>query len=244
VGAVAAPERLGLVERRAVADGDERVLQRGALLRVRVDVAGRDARDLEALGELGEQPVAAAVVAGERALQLDPQVVAAEGLQQALGPGGRADVIGLLYGRRHRSVGRAAGQADEALGVAVDLLVGDHRRIRVGRLQPRVAVRGGDQAAEVLVAGARLAQQRQVPARVERDLRPRDRPHPHRLGGDRVLHRAVDAVVVGDRHRRVAVVGSGSCHLDRMRGAVEERERGVRVQLDVAAHRGPRVTRG
>ena len=47
VGVVAAAQRLGGVERRVLADGDEGVLQAGAPRRVRVDVSGRHARHAE-----------------------------------------------------------------------------------------------------------------------------------------------------------------------------------------------------
>ena len=83
---VAAPARLGLVERRAEPDRDEHVLERRALARVYMDVAGGDGGDAEPVGELGEQAVAAAVAAAVRALQLDAQVVAAECLDEALRP--------------------------------------------------------------------------------------------------------------------------------------------------------------
>ena len=78
VRVVAAPQRLGGVERRVLADRDERVLQARALGGVRVDVAGGDGRDAEPLGEPRQPAVQRAVVARERALQLDAQAIAAE----------------------------------------------------------------------------------------------------------------------------------------------------------------------
>ena len=78
VRVVAAAQRLGGVERRVLADRDEGVLQQRALGGVRVDVARGDGRDAEPLGEPRQPAVQRAVVAGERALQLDAQVVAAE----------------------------------------------------------------------------------------------------------------------------------------------------------------------
>src|SRR2546430_11677452 len=56
------------------------------------------------------------------------------------------------------------------------------------------------------------------------------------------LERAVDAVVVGERERRVAELGRGGRELLRLRGAVEERVRRVRMQLDVG--RAARLRRG
>src|SRR5262245_774832 len=49
----------------------------------------------------------------------------------------------------------------------------------------------------------------------------------------RELERAVDAVVVGERERVVAELGRPRGELFGERRAVEERVRGVRVQLDV-----------
>ncbi len=49
---VAAPLALAAVQRRAVVDGDERVLQAEARARVCVGIAGRDGRDAERLGEI------------------------------------------------------------------------------------------------------------------------------------------------------------------------------------------------
>ena len=65
---VAAPARFRLVERPAQPHRDHRVLQRDAIARVRVDVAGGDAGHAEPLGQLGEQAVAAPVVAPVGAL--------------------------------------------------------------------------------------------------------------------------------------------------------------------------------
>ena len=82
VRGVAAPPRLRLVERRAQANRHHRVLERHPLERVHVDVAGGHARHPEPLGQLAEQAVAAAVVAGEGPLELDAEALRPEGPQQ------------------------------------------------------------------------------------------------------------------------------------------------------------------
>ncbi len=69
----------------------------------------------------------------------------------------------------------------------------------------RVRVRAREHVAEVAPAPPRLHQQRDVPPVGEIELGPVDRPHPERRGRLRELHRARDAVVIGQRHRRVAV---------------------------------------
>ena len=61
---------------------DEGVLEAGAARVVAVDVAGGDGGDPEPLGEAGEPAVARPVAAPVGPLQLDPEAVAAEGLQQ------------------------------------------------------------------------------------------------------------------------------------------------------------------
>src|SRR5205823_6260853 len=64
---VAAPLGLAALERRAVPDRHERVLEHGPLVAVRVHVAGDDRVDAERLGEVAERGVAARVAALERA---------------------------------------------------------------------------------------------------------------------------------------------------------------------------------
>ena len=99
-------------------------------------------------------------------------------------------------------------------------------------------MRGGEQAAEVRVSPPRLDEQRDVGAAVERHLGTRDRPHAEELRRVRELERAVDAVVVGERERLVSELGRTRRELLRLRRAVEERVRGVAVQLDVPDHLG------
>ena len=68
---------------------------------------------------------------------------------------------------------------------------------------------------------------------VERDLGAGERAQTERLCGLRELHRAVEPIVVGERHRRVALVDRDRGELDRKRRPVEERVSGVGVQLDI-----------
>ena len=72
-------------------------------------------------------------------------------------------------------------------------------------------------------------------AACERDLGAGDRAQAEVLRGLGELERAVDAVVVGQRERVVAELGGPGGELLGQRGAVEERVRRVRVQLDVAS---------
>ncbi len=208
--AVAAPLALGAVQRRAVADGDERVLEHGAAMAVRVHVAGGDGIDAERLGELAQRGVAARVAALVRALELDEEAVAAE---RGGEPGGG---VGIADGE---AVARAAGQADEAVVSLGELLQ------RQRRLEAVVRVREGEQPAEVCVSRGGLDKQRDMGAALERHLRARDRPHAEGLRRVRELERAVDAVVVGERERLVAELRSPDHELLGLRRPVEERIR-------------------
>ena len=250
---VPAPPRLRLVQRLPQPHRHHRVLERHALVGVHVDVPGGHARHPEPLGQLGEEAVAVPVVAGEGALELDPEALRAEGPQQPARDGGRAGMVACLDPAGHRAVAGAARQADEPLGVLLDLLERDVRlpveRVLAGppagahagcRLGPALAcpapgapVGAGDQPAEVRVARARLAQERDVAAVVERQLRAGDRPHVERAQRPRHLHGAVQPVVVGQRESAVALLSRRSSQLGRMRRPVEERVGRVAMELDI-----------
>ena len=179
--------------------------------------------DAEPLGEPRQAAVQRAVVARERALQLDAKGVAAEGAQQAPHRRLVAD-----------AAARAAAEADEAGMVRLDV-VERHGRLRAIALGPlaRVGMRARQQVAEAAPAGRVADEQREMTPVGERDLRPVDRPQAERLGRLRELHRARQRVVVGERERRVAAVDGGRHELLGLRGAVEERVGGVAVQLGV-----------
>ena len=90
-----------------------------------------------------------------------------------------------------------------------------------------------DEPAEVAVARAVLDEQSEVRAVLDRQLGARDRLDPQPLAGLGELHRAPEAVVVGERDRLIAVNRRGGDHFLGRRGAVEERVGGVGVKLDV-----------
>ena len=210
---------------------------------MKVDVAGRDGRHAEARGETGERAVAGTVGARIGPLQLDPEAVAAEGLEQSPGESGGLGALSALEPSREDTLGRAARQAHQPLGVPEHPLERDPRS---ARLPPRtvagVGVGGGEETAEVAVAGGVLDQQGQVgelrqvgvlTLQDDGELGAGDRPHPDPLAGVRELHRATETVVVGQRQRRIAELGGTGGQLERRRGAVEEGEGRVAVELDV-----------
>jgi hypothetical protein len=241
VRGVAAALGLALVEGLAQPHRHQRVLEGCALARVRVDVARCNRGHPQPLRQLGEQAVAAEVAAGEGALELHPQAVGAEDPEQLLAGGHRSGRRGAVARRRpfHRrckhAVARATGETDQALGMV--LHVGERdaggKRLPASTSLSRALVRAGDQPAEVAVAGAVPAQEGEVAPVVQREFRARDGHQAQRLRGLRELHRAVQAVVVGQGDRGVALLGGRDCELLRQRGAVEEGVGGVAVQFGV-----------
>src|SRR2546423_1717147 len=146
--AVAPPLGFTAVERSAVLDGDEGVLQRRPARIVGMDIAGRDGLDAERLGQLAQNCVAASVAALERPLELDEEAVAAERLRQ---PRRRVRVPD------REPVPGAPRQADEALVALLQQFLPERRLQQLalfsGHTRPRM--RRGHQPAEVRVAHRR-----------------------------------------------------------------------------------------
>ena len=113
MAAVAPPQRLGGVEREAVAERHEGVLQLGPGRGVGVHVAGRNGPQPEPPGQRGEGAVAGPVVAGVGTLQLDVEALGTEPLEQ------RSQRLRPSPLAQHRAF-RATGQADQAVGVGGD----------------------------------------------------------------------------------------------------------------------------
>ena len=231
VAEVAAPLGLRGIERGVQAHRDQRVLQRRAVRRVRMHVSGRHARHSEPLGESLESSIARPIVAQERPLELNSQVVRPEGVEQAPE---RALVV--------HAAQRAPAQADQPLGMFEHVgQLSERLRRRSwaagagGRVQipARVCVRARQDPAQVRPAGGILNQQGQVAAVVQVDLGSVDRAQPERPRGDGELHRARHRVVVGQRHRAIAQLERHRHQLVRQRGTIEEREGGMAMKLDV-----------
>ena len=212
-------------------------------------VPRRDRLHAEVLGEVVEGRMASRVAPLEGTLQLDEEPLPPE-------CGGEPRSTGLIVERK--PFARAAGEADEPLAQLRDGLERDGGRQEDAvllALRTRSGMGRGQDAAEVRVALAALAEQRDVrsstprsgagqagtsaPGRLRRayaaecHLGAGDRPYSRELGGVRELERAVDAVVIGERERLVAELRRTGCELLRMRRPVEERVCGVTVELDV-----------
>ena len=195
---IAAALAVAALERGAVLDRDERVLQLGAALVVRVHVAGGDGRHAERLCELVQRVVAPRIASLVGTLQLDVERAG----KRAREPRRRVRVDDA------EPLPRTAGQRNEPLG-----MLGEDVDARPGRQQlalpagqPGARVRVGEDAAEVRVAHLRLAEQRDMGV-ADRDLGAGDRADAEVLRGVCELERAVDAVVVGERQRLVAELG-------------------------------------
>ncbi len=232
--AVAAPLGLRAVEGQAVADRHEGVLHQGALGGVRVGIAGRHARHPGARGQSREVPRQAPVPTRAGVLDLHedaprPEVAhqVAHGLLGLPPPPAR-------HQARHQPLARAAGEAHQPLGVGRQrgAVEGRGERAAVGR-GAGVDVGEGEEPAEVGVPARVLGQQRQVGAPAQGDLRPGDGPHPGRPGGVGELERSAQPVVIREGQGRVPQLSRPGRHLIGSRGAVQEAEGRVGVELGV-----------
>jgi hypothetical protein len=222
---VPAPLRLARLERRVAADRHEHVLQEGAAARVRVGVAGRDRRDAERRRQVAQRRVPADVAALVRALQLDVEAAGERRCER----GGEVRVP------HAEAAPGAAGEHDQSLvQLREDARVerGVPGRLRLASRRPCPRVRRGDEAAEVRVPALGLDEHGHVRPVEQCQLGAGDRPHAERLRRMRELERPVEPVVVGERERLVAELGRLHGKLLGERGAVEERVRGVTVELD------------
>ena len=194
---VAAPLALAALERGAVPDRDEHVLERGPRLGWCACASPvRPSRTPSVCGSSRSRGVPPGVAALVRPLELDVEAVAAERARRAAQPrSGRGRRARAARSRRGRRGPRSAPRA--ALGSSAG---GSSSASRPGRRVCRLRL--GQQPAEVGVAARALDEQRHVRAARERHLRAGDRPDAEGLGRVRELERAVQAVVVGERERR------------------------------------------
>ena len=241
VAVVAAPQRLGGVERGVVGERHERILQLGPGARVRVDVAGGHAPDPQPPGVRGQRAVAGTIVAGIRALQLHVQALRAERVQQPprrparprrrwpIEPSARRSPSGRRGPRRGRSPPARPPTAPLRSRRAAPSRVCAWASVMIRQrlLQPRSSrtssVSGGVRPCAATPAGAsRTSISAPWIARTP-------------LSGRalRQLHRAGDRVVVGQRERRVTQLARALRQLLGQRDAVQERVCRVAVQLDV-----------
>src|SRR5947209_15712712 len=94
-------------------------------------------------------------------------------------------------------------------------------------------MRLGDEPAQVRIPLGCLGKQRYVRPVEQRQLRARDRLQAERLRFLRERHRAVQAIVIGEGERRKPKLRGRERELLGERSAVEKREGGVAVELDI-----------
>ena len=168
---VGATDPLGGVQRRAVANGHQDVLQRGPVRAMVVDIPRGHHGDPEPVGQPPQGPVAGGIALDPVVLEFDEEAVRPEGADEAPGEG-LARGHGIGQGM-NQGTPTAPGEKEEAFGSGGDPPVGGaqekvqgeggvspmRRGVIVAR---REAVSLGDQAAEVGVAGRGLGQECQV----------------------------------------------------------------------------------
>ncbi|MDX6569968.1 MAG: hypothetical protein QOH15_2546, partial [Gaiellales bacterium] len=210
----------------AATDRHERVLQRGAATVVDMDVVRHDLCQLERARELVQPAQPGAIATQERSCQLDTEPLGAEGVAQAASScEGRLAIL-----VDERTLARAPRERDQTRCVLAEERERELRREPIGR------VCLGDRGAVVALALRRLAQDGLVEgtgAIAHGQLRAGDRPH---AGSPRCLReheRAAEVVVIRQGERLEPELGGLQRELLRKRGAIQERERRVAVQLGV-----------
>ncbi len=185
-----------------------------------VDVAGRDVAHPDMLGKLDHVRDPAGIAENEVVLELDEDLIRPEPVDVPAQDLLRHGELAVIEQLADLSL-PAAGQQDDPLPMRREqgrIEAGIGRLVALGRagnadrpqrerdLEPargriRIAqaVCLGQQAAEIGVSALGLSQQGQVRAVQQGYFRAGDRPHPDPVRELGELHRAVEAVVVGDR---------------------------------------------
>ena len=228
-----------------MADAGEHVVERTIRRLGEADAVGRHDRHVEGVGQLAQRVVVGLLVAQQMPLQLQIGVVAPEHADEPIDAA-----------RRRRTARRLAWRGPPSAtspGVAVELVEGQRplpfRRAQLHhRQQPAeisVAVlrfdedreaedghprtgRRGPRIGSISVGGPRIA---------HRQLRADDRLEPRLLRGEMKARRAVDAVAIEQRQRRIAQRRRPIDERLRQRRAVEKRKRGRGVEFDVHGSR-------
>ena len=258
--------RIELAQAAAGPDGGQRGGQVALGRRGVVGVGRGDAADVVAGGQLGQGVVAGRVERVSVVPQLDEHAVAPEGVDQpsqlapgrrrAVGDERRADGALAAAGQRPDVPGRVAGDVGqrELRRPLLPRQVAEAQRAgqpgvalwAVGQQQEVVAVRVGGMAVGH-PAGGHLGQRLGlllddpvggVETRRQRDLGAEHRRHPDGPGRFGEADDTVEAVVVGEGEGLQAEPGRLGGQLLGVRGAVQEGEVGVAVQLGVG-HRAP-----
>jgi hypothetical protein len=225
--AVAAEQTAGGVEMGVVAHAGEDVQYlafRGAGVE---DAVGGQERDFQFPRQAGGGFEDAVFPAPEMALHLDEDAVCAEDAAQPAQEIARGLAVIAPQGFVKRTF-LIAGEANEAGGELGQFIPTD------GALRLGAAEFGArDQAAEVLVAEARLDQQRQDGAVVEGQLGADDRADAGFAGGGEKTRGTVDAVAIAEGERGHFEFRAALGELRRRGSAAQEAERAAGMKFDV-----------
>ncbi len=204
-----------------------------------VDVGGADQRPVQLTGEADDPPVGLLLLLDAVLLQLEIDLLGAEGLDQVVEVGARV-ALALFDQAAAEARLQAAGEHDHPLGVG-----GEHLHVDVGLAARETLQEAGrgelDQVGE---AGVALGQQGDVVALVLRllldrrdvvdqvGLEPGDRLDPVLLAGLVEVDGAVHHAVVGQPESRLPELRRPRRHGVDLAGAVEQRVLAVGVKVD------------
>ena len=227
-------------EERVRLDAEERVVRPGVLGVQVVHVAGADDREAGVGGDPQEPRVDLGVLGHAGVLQLDVDVVASEDRHEPVELGARRGLVAASQ-RLAGDAGHAPRQADQPVGVALEQLVVDARLVVVALEESERA-----QLDEVVVAGRRLGEQRQVapgplalvpvalaPVGDDVHLAAEQRLDPDLARSLVELDRPGHRAVIGEPHGGHAEIGGALHELGDPTGAVEHRVLGVDVKVNV-----------
>jgi len=231
--AVLPPHCVRAVERGAMTDRDQHVMQPVPFALVVVNVARRyDAKSYVG-GDVNQGAGECPVSPNHVALQLDEELIGTEHRATPLGETACRGDPAALEGAGEETVS-AAGENDQPIVVGFERCEIEPRVATVGLAEVRLC----EEPAEVRIPTRRFGEQRHVRAVEQRHLGAGDRLDTEllRLLGER--HRAIDAVVVGEGDARVPEIRGGERELLGQRGAVEKRECRMAVKLRVHRRSG------
>ncbi len=203
-------------------DVEQRPHRRG----VEADAVGHQRRHTEGRRQADERRIVALFVAAEMPLQLDVEPVAAEDADQSIEQ--PSDTVSLAIERD------ATGQHDEPGGGAVQLL--ERQRALAFR---RPELHACDQPAEVSVPVRVFTEDGQEEIRSltsylrDGELRPDNRLNPRGLGGLVKPRRAVDAVAIQQRERRILQFRGARDQRFGQRRALQETESRGGMEFDI-----------
>jgi len=255
--------RLGLLQRLATPDRDQRVLQRSPPAIVAVDIAGCDAGHPEPLGEQRQPTIPSPIPPPIGPLQLNPKPIPPKSPKQPPSKPLPLSSFSPFKSPSSDPIPSTPGKANEPLRVLLHLLE-SRPSLRRGppSVVPRMRMGSSKQPAQIPIPGRILNQQSEMPVPAGGWRRRGDphlprrwgwvpcgdrtrRPNPHRqlrpgyspdteaLTRMRELHRPPHPIVIGKSKSRIPMSGSGSRQLRRNGSPVEKGKGRMSMQLDV-----------